>query len=226
MQCVLCRSLKWLLSRYDLGWIEAADELRFKALNTNALFEADADSARLRRNYELWHSNPSEAFSEFLLLAEGGSVWSMIQVGGAYECGKGTPVDRLRAEDWYWKALERGSDFALLRASCLALRRGDAAKAKAILGVGVARGLTPAMRSLAWIELRLSKYKDARRRAYALYERAIELGDGSARIDLARAMALGCFGWRAIPAGIRSLPAAVEQISAQIGAKSDARTRT
>jgi TPR repeat protein len=149
-------------------------------------------------------------------------AWSMIQVGWAYESGNGTRLDRLRAEDWYWKALERGSDFALLRVGCLAFRRGDPAKARAILGVGVARGLTPAMRSLAGIELRVSKSKDARRRAYALYEQAIELGDGSARIDLARAMALGCFGLRAIPAGIRSLPAAVAQISAQIGTKSDA----
>jgi hypothetical protein len=54
MLCILCRSLKWLLTRYDPGWIEAADEFRFKALNTNTLFDDDADSARLRRNYGLW----------------------------------------------------------------------------------------------------------------------------------------------------------------------------
>jgi TPR repeat protein len=227
MFCILCR---YLIDRSDPGWTGKADELqaahRLYGLNNDAPFEADADPTRLREIYELWRSRPAEAFVQFLSLAESGSVWSMMQVGYAYETGRGVPLDRVRAEDWYLKAHEKGSDYCLFRVSALAMRRSDFAKARTILDIGVARGLTRAMDYLAWMELKLSRNGEARRRARALYEQAIASGDFAARMSYAHAVARGRFGLREIPAGIRSLLAAAKDFSAQVDAEKNAQPRT
>jgi hypothetical protein len=117
---------------------------------------------------------------------------------------------------------EQGSDYGLLRAGYLVFRRGDVARAKTILGVGVARRLTLAMTYLAWLELRISRAQEARGRARGLYEQAIALGDLSARMKFARAMARGHFGLGAVPTGIRSLLATAKEFSEQVDARSTA----
>jgi len=209
MRCVLCRWLRRSTGRHNPVWLEEADKFEASALlrsmNTDALFKSDPDAARLREIFGLWRSDPVEAFGQFLTLAEGGSVFSMIKVGYAYETGRGAPRDLIRAEQWYVKAHEQGSDYGLVRASGLLFKRGDVATAKSLLAVGVARGLPQAMTYLAWMELKLSRGKDAQSRARAHYEQAIALGDLPAKMRFARAMARGRFCFRAIPAGIRSV---------------------
>jgi hypothetical protein len=165
-----------------------------------------------------------EAFGQFLTLAEGGSVFSMIKIGYAYETGRGAPRDLNRAEQWYMKAHGRGSDYGLVRASGLLLKRGDVSGARSLLTVGVARGLPQAMTYLAWLELKLSRGKDAQNRARALYEQAIALGDPPAKMYFARARVRGRFGLRAIPAGICSLLATAKEGSAHVDARTKART--
>jgi TPR repeat protein len=217
--CILCR---YLLNRADPGWIGKVETLHQKyllsGLNNDDMYRLEVDTARLREIYELSQSRPSEAFTQFLVLAEAGSVWSIIQIGHAYEVGRGVPADRVRAEHWYMKAYERGSDYGLLRGSILAVRRGDIAKARAMLEEGVARELVRAMTYLAWLELKLSRGEQARLRARKLYEQAIASGDFDARMSFARAMAYGQFGLRAIPTGIRKLYDASEYFSAQVDA--------
>jgi hypothetical protein len=229
VRCVFCQFLRWSLKQNDPGWMMEFDkqEAEFSnhyGLNNDALFEAEADSMRLRQIVHLSRSNPAEAFAQFLQMAKSGSVWSMVQIGHAYEVGLGAPFDRAAAEAWYTTAYEKGSDFALVRAGILAFKRGDETKARAILGAGVARGLTKAMIFLAWIELRLSRTEEARRRARALYERAAALGDPCAGISFAREMAFGRFGWNAIPAGVRSFLAAAKDLGTQIDARRNARS--
>jgi hypothetical protein len=102
----------------------------------------------------------------------------------------------------------------------LAYRRGDIATARTILEAGVARGLAPAMRDFAWMELKLARRDEAR----ALYRQAIDLGDFPARMLFARAIALGRFGLREVPEGIRSVFAAAHDFSAQVDARIGARS--
>ena len=91
ISCVLCHWLRRLVGRDDPTWLRAADQLRSEILfgewNTDTVFEADADPARLRELATLWDKNPGEAFPQFLALAEAGSVWSMIRVGFGYRIG-------------------------------------------------------------------------------------------------------------------------------------------
>ena len=223
MFCVLCR---YLLNRFDPGWIGKAERLEgeylLSGLNNDAIFGLEAEPGPLREIYELSQTRPSEAFAQFLPLAEAGSVWSMIQIGHAYELGRGVRVDRVRAEQWYTKAHENGSDYGLLRGSVLAVRRGDIAKARAMLDAGVERGMARAMTYSAWLELKLSRNEQSRHRARNLYERAIALGDFDARMSFARAMANGQFGLRAIPMGLRNLIDAAGDFSAEVEARTSA----
>jgi TPR repeat protein len=228
MQCLLCRYLIWSLRREKPDWVAEAEnldaELLSRGTNSDALALADRDPARLREVYELWKSCPPDAFSQFLSLAEDGSIWSMAQVGYAHEAGEGTRRDRVQAEKWYLKAYEEGSDFGLLRSSVLALKRGDEARAREILNNGISRGLTKAMTALAGMELSLSRTEEARSRARGLYEQAIALGDLPAKMAFARAMAHGRFGLKLIPTGIRSLLAAAKEFGAEVDARAHARS--
>ncbi len=149
-------------------------------------------------------------------------LWSMIQVGYAYEAGLGISRDRAQAEKWYLKAYEEGSDFGLLRSSILAFRRGDEDSARAILREGVSRGLTKAMTAFAGMELSLSRTEEARIRARQLYEQAIASGDFPAKMAFARAMARGRFGLQLIPTGMRSLLATAKEVGAIIDARTQA----
>jgi TPR repeat protein len=216
MHCFLCQLLEWLVERDDPGWVKnARQRIRaesYREVNSDRLFEDDADPMRLRKAYELWDTDPARAFAEFISLGESGSVWSMEQVATALESGLGTSVDQARAEEWYRRAFERGSDLGLLRASYLAFTRGATEEARNILNVGVDRRLTAAMRYLAEIELQFATREDERQRARKLFEQAIELGDVMARVKFARARAYGYFGLMAIPAGIRELRPALHAL--------------
>lgn len=213
---------RWLANG-DPGWFAAAqgklDELKHQGTNADGVFEADPSLDAVRQAYMLWETNPSQALDEFTRMAEGGSVASMVQVGWAHEQGEGTPVDSAVAERWYSRASECGSDEGLLRSGHLAFARGDAARARAVLEPAVARGLTPAMRYLAQVELELVRTDDARDRARALLERAIAFGDVQARLNLSKAMLRGRFGLRAIPEGWRSYRRAIGEVTAQLDAE-------
>jgi TPR repeat protein len=215
MHCILCQLLEWLVERESPGWVENLKQQvqakEYRGLNSNALFQAEADQGRLRELHELWESDPGRAFTEFLALAEAGSVWSMGQVATALESGLGTSIDRARAEEWYRRAFERGSDLGLIRAGYLAFARGAVDVARNILSSGVERGLAPAMRLLADIELRVEG-RYGRAAARRLFQRAIELGDPIARVKFSRARAYGYFGLREIPAGIRDIKPALDAV--------------
>ena len=206
-------------------WLAAADqvssEMQFGGWNTDALFEADADPLRLRELATLWESSPHEAFSQFLALAEAGSVWSMIRVGCGYCLGLGVKRDRASAERWFDAAFGRGSDYGLIWSARIARSRGDVAKAVGVLKVGVERGLPDAMVDLANLEMRKARTQEDRNRARRLYDTAIEKGHLPARAALARAMARGAFGWRSIPEGIRGLRASCKAYRDAIDARKD-----
>ena len=207
--CVLCKWLRRLIGRDDPTWLEAADQLRSEILfgdwNADALFEADADPARLRDLATLWDENPREAFPHFLALAEAGSVWSMIRVGFGYSLGLGVARDPGRAERWFTAAFEGGSDHGLIWGARAARKRGDLAKAKRLLEVGVLRGPLQATVDLAGLILDIGKSREERDRARSLYEAAMDKGYLPAQGEFALSMAAGGFGWRAIPEGIRRL---------------------
>lgn len=202
MFCVLCRYfIKWTDPGWDVTAEEVTNELLWQGLNTDSLFEADANPVRLREIAELQQSNPTQAFAEFLRLAENGSVWSMIQVGYAYATGEGVRVDRVQAEKWYLAAHNKGSDYGLLQAGILAIRRHDTTQARALFSEGITRDLPRAKTYLAWVEREFGSRKEA----CILYEQAIASSDLLAEIGFARARAFGRFGFGAIPNGIRDL---------------------
>ena len=210
MACVLCRWLRRSIGRDDPLWLKASDQVQsdilFADWNTNALFEADADPVRLRELAALWQKSPDEAFPRFLALAEAGSVWSMIRVAHGYSKGHGVARDEEAAERWCTAAFfEGGSDYGLIYGAKLARRRGDVSKARRLLEAGAERGPLQAKVDLADLILDGPKAREGRDRARSLYEAAIAGDCLPARAAMAKAMALGRFGWRAIPEGLSRL---------------------
>jgi TPR repeat protein len=222
VRCVICRWVRWSIGREDPIWVEEADtiesEMRFFGLNTDAIFHADPHADRLRELAELGKVDPNEAFTQFLSLAEAGSVWSMIRVGCGYSVGLGTSRNLALAERWLTSAYEHGSDYGLIWSARLAFARGAFSRARTLRVVGVERGLPQAMTDLAWQELKSAK-TDARTRARALFENAIGRGYIPAQLELAKAMGLGLFGWREIPVGIKRLFAAAKEFNDLIEAR-------
>jgi len=212
------RFRQWLLgSAWSEAWDQTTLEMWGGHWNTDDLFKADADQERLREFAALWESNPRDAFPEFVALAEAGSVWSMVRIGCGYRDGLGVRRDKRCAERWFDAAFDRGSDYGLIWSARMARSRGDFAKAKATLSVGVERCLLPAMVALAGLEIKTAKSSEDRERARSLLESAIANGFLPAKRAYACAMAHGAFGWRNIPEGFRRSRALVKVESDAVG---------
>ena len=213
---MLCRYLRWSIGRETPGWLAHADKLdqniRFRGCNSLDKFAADLRQDDLRTAHALWATDPAKALESFLELAKSGSVWSMEQLTIAYWVGIGVASDPVEAEKWAEAAFKDGSDIGLLSAVRLAKVRRDVAKARALLEVGVRRSLTPAMTDLAQIELKAGQKLEARR----LLELAASLGDRRAALALAKAMALGRFGWKEILPGFRMMLRQAKDLGAAI----------
>lgn len=136
--CKMCEIAKAALDKKERAWSLAQT-------NKSAMLEREADPERLQQAHDLLKTDPAQGFKEYLALAEQGSVWSMVSVGVACEIGTGTPADLARAEIWYRRAHEGGSDEGLLWLGRLYLQSRRYAQAEQVYRAGVERGFVPAM---------------------------------------------------------------------------------
>ena len=217
--CALCRRFeRWVFGH---AWSDALDQtMRWGGYwNRDDLFWADINQDQIRELSSLWDTDPRAAFRGFLTLAEAGSVWSMERVGWAYAAGFGVSRDKRSAEHWFDVAFRHGSDYGLVWSAIMARSRGDLAKARETLAVGVQRALPTAMVVLGNLELKAAKTDDDRERVKTLYETAIAKGFLPAEGAYARAMSRGTFGWRKIPEGFRRYRRFVKAMSDAVEAK-------
>jgi TPR repeat protein len=184
--------------------LKLLDAWEFSQVNDRTIWDREAEQGRLREAHAVRERDPPAAFALLLDLAEQGSVWSMMQVALGYHAALGVPRDMARAEEWYRRASEGGSQRALLEYIRLLWRRSDAARGEATLGGSAGDDWAPA---LYWrARFRLLRSKTPRRtlkEVRPLLERATELGSPAARRLLAAEMSLGRFGIREIPKGMR-----------------------
>jgi TPR repeat protein len=181
--------------------------------NNVAIMEREADPAAIHRAYDLLKTDPAESFRQFLALAEGGSVWSMAHVGNLFEYGPGIALDLVQAENWYLRAYQAGSDYALIWLGDLYQKSRRYRQAQAVFRTGVERSFVPAMFRLAWSYWNSPDWPQKRDEAMALLERGAAAGDLSAKRFLAAAMTRGRFGLRHIPDGIRLLLSVAEEMA-------------
>jgi hypothetical protein len=82
------------------------------SLSTIQPFENQPDREQLYEAYRLRKSDPELALHKFRVLAEQGSVMSMIYIGNAYNRAMGVKIDRREAEKWFRRAAEKGLPLA------------------------------------------------------------------------------------------------------------------
>jgi TPR repeat protein len=213
MKCILCKMCQAARAAFDekaQAWIDTQT-------NETAMWEreSEADQERIRYAHSLESSNPAQSLSEYLALAEQGSLWSMVRA--AFASGTGTPPDLAQAEKWYRCAYENGSDEGLLQLGDYYVKTGQFAKAEEVFKTGVERGLTPALYRLAWAYSKSGQWPQKREEALVLLERSSAAGDLYGKLFLARAMIRGWFGLRLIPHGIRLINSVADDLGQLVG---------
>jgi TPR repeat protein len=226
MKCILCKiceANEAIFNEKSLAWLHAQT-------NSIAIMEREADPEPIYRAYDLLKTDPAESFSQYLELAERGSVWSMANVGQLFEHGEGTARDLAQAEKWYLRAYRAGSDYGLIWLGHFYQESKQYEKAQDVFRTGVERGFVPAMFRLAASYWHSADWPQRRDEALTLLERGSAAGDLSARRFLASAMTRGRFGLWRIPAGIRLLFNVAEDMAGLVDdekatAQSDGKTR-
>jgi len=218
VKCIICRPFAWFRERLPALCIADHPEAQAKFMswrgaktNDRELLEGDPQREAVEATFKLRKRDPTAAFPQFLALAEGGSVYSMLCVGWLYSQGVGVAKDTVEAERWNLLALERGSKRARLQLADLYLARPDFDACAMILTPGVDEHWAPAMYALAMVKLQQPKTTMQRESARVLLEEASALGDVGAQWALGRRMARGWFGWRRIPRGFRLMSDACEK---------------
>jgi TPR repeat protein len=212
----------WLYAKIGLPSNRAVNELQWGRSSTwdwkcarswdwDAL-SYDPQKADAIEAAALSENHPSIAFQRWLAAAEKGSGWCMREVGRCYYHGIGVAQDTSRAEEWFRRSFEAGSQLGMLECAKLAHSRDDFAECEAIYSVGAARTWAPALFGLAWSLLKQSKKRETYLRALPLLEGAAALGSPAAKRFLSLYMAKGYFGLLKIPRGLGLLCAETSRL--------------
>lgn len=197
VNCRLCARF------WDEFW-ERSDAWEREHSNENELLSEESD-----RNWELIQqasaideSDPAASFQLYLKAAEDGSAWAMEAVGWRYWTGTGVPADSDRAQNFYRRAIARGSLMAAIYCARLLAETQLHDECEQALQEGVGLRFTP-----AYFWLARSRYDRFRTHQVAqeirpLLEYAAREGHPGAASMLTRLMVTGKFGLRAIPKGL------------------------
>jgi TPR repeat protein len=222
MACVLCGPFKWLSDKLAAA-IEApaCDELNqyfsdwdYAHANDQAMDAAETNWDRVREAYSLQDSDPEQAFDMFLALAEQGSVRGMIYVGWQYD---NVRADTRKAEYWYRRAFEVGSEHALLSLAQLLYQRGAFDLYEDVCRASAENGWAPAMHRLAHVRLKRAKDRRTLSEVRDLLERAAQQNCPGAQYLLAQLLMRGRFGLREISRGTDLAVALRKRMSMEAG---------
>lgn len=111
--------------------------------------EPDIDT--LSKSYNLLLSNDELALDNFKILANQGSIMSMVYLGYAYNEGKVTKSDYLESERWYRQAVVAGSVLAEYGLGRLFLKSGRPVEARQYFELAANKGYVPAIHFLGRI---------------------------------------------------------------------------
>jgi len=196
--------------------ILSASAAQFRAQSNDvALFLADPLEDEVRAACKLWTTDAAQAVAAWTPLAEAGSVWSMISLGTAYRDGRGAPKDDAKAEVWFRRAFEAGSDAGVVFLGDLYASSGRYVEAREVLAVGAARDLAEAQWRMALILLRKPASAENLAEARRLLKRAAAKGYLSATRTLATIHLHGRFGLRGCLEGLRLVRGLTKAISAE-----------
>lgn len=204
-----CRLCTWLCDRFctefNASVWDRSDAWERAHSNAYDIWsaETEANLALIERARLLNESDPEAAFRIRLEAARAGSVWAMERVGWHYHTGTAVAADFGRAQQYYHDALSAGSWTATIKYARLLAEHGHFDFCESVLEDGVRSDFVPAHFWLAWFRFKQSRSRKTCREIRPLLEHAAEQGHPGAKLVLARLMARGKFGLRAIPESFR-----------------------
>lgn len=176
--------------------------------------EGEESREKIKQAWELFDSNPDDAFLIFLRCARSGSPIAMYWVGYCYDVGSGILADTWKAEQWYTKAINAGSWFALLARAKLFDSTGRIEECDAGLQEGMDAGFGWAHYWMARLRYLRSPNRRTAKTVKHLLETAMEKGHPKAEYAFGRLCFSGRLGLGQIGRGIRMLRAHIEKYPA------------
>lgn len=204
-----CRLCTWLCDRFcadfNASIWDRSDAWEREHSNEYDLWSAETDRNRelIERAGALHDADPEAAFRIDLEAAQAGSIWAMELVGWHYDTGAVVQADFGQAQEYYCRALRAGSWMATIKYARLLAAHSHFDSCERVLKDGVEADFVPAYFWLAWFRYKQSRTRKTCREIKPLLEYAAEKGHPGATLVLARLMARGKFGFRAIPEGFR-----------------------
>ncbi len=165
-------------------------------------WELEPDRARLIRAQLMLETNPAQALDELKKLATNGSPMSMYYIGIAYAFGKGVTIDLDKAECWYLRAAEAGSERAYYELGRLYLKAKKYGESKKAFERSAAGGFMPAVHMLGRMYFFGYGVDKDFQKAKPLLERAATWGSVFAKRLLAYQMMHSRQGWRVVWKGL------------------------
>lgn len=163
--------------------------------------EPDLDG--LRRAYGMIETDVAQAITELTVLAERGSIMSMVYLADIFAAGKRAQKDEAAAVSWYTRAYARGSYIAMYNLGAIYYNSKRYQEAKEIFEAEACMNDTPSMYHLANIYLLQQGSAGDIDKALDLLERAAALGHIYAKKRLALLFISGRFGFWNIFRGFR-----------------------
>jgi hypothetical protein len=213
----------WLERKFDVPTRKERSKLVYdwddQQINDQSLIEADPHKDEVNDAVELLKNAPEKGFEALLDLAQLGSIWSMVHVGFCYATGEGVVADLGQSEDWYRRAFEGGSQWALLVYGRRQYAKHDFDKCEAVFSVEAAGDWAPAQYWLACARIKKSRRRATLRQVRPLLESAMEKGSPAAKWILGYYMSWGWLRLRDIPTGIKMVWQFGNEISPILRAK-------
>lgn len=166
------------------------------------MLDDEPDQARLLAAYDIFKCDPHRAFEEMRALAELGSTNAAINIGWAYQHGKGVAKDLLQAEFWLKQAFDKGDPAASYYLGNLYSALGKIDEANLIYKNGVELGYFPSAYCLAMNIFDKEGNEEERAYGCELLKLAARFGHAYSIRKLADLYIHGEFGLLRIPYGV------------------------
>jgi len=198
----------WLHSKIGMAEFVAEQarlvkKWEFAQTNDWSVLDADPLKDEVNAAICLREDAPERAFTRLLDLASQGSLYSMNWVAWCYAVGAGVTKDWDKAQGWYRRAYEGGSDRGLLEYGAYLVSKRQLGGAEKVYEAGWQRGFVPAVYRLIRIRLKPTLPLKERLAWKPALEWAAEAGHPAARYMLSKYLFRGWFGVRGIPRGVK-----------------------
>jgi TPR repeat protein len=182
------------------------------------IWAAEPDREAAEAVGKLLLQNPAQALSKLQDLADRGSVLSLIGLGYLFENGLSVQFDLSKAEEYYRRAFEKGSNIAAIRLVRMSVRAENYDEAEKILLVSAARNDPQSMYWLGKLYLRPATINEKLQPAVDWLQQAYSRGHQVAGVTLGGVLVKGYFGFWNIFRGVWMLIRGVFKVT-YIGGK-------